>query len=408
MVNADPIAANGSNNYYGPTLPLAEGFKGAMIVSADVQVAAIANINTPNFAAASSYLAASEGATTVQLPLLMANNAGYNTWYAVQNTGSTPATVNVAYSSGLNVGPVEIPSGAARTFYQQPGKGETHSQAVFSAIISSNQPIVAAVIIENPKEMLAYTGFTGGAKRPVMPLINTNNIGIQTGVQIQNIGDAATNVTVTYTPAPGANNGAACTETQSIPAKQSRTFALHAFAPGETPGTGDDNSNCVDGARFVGSAAVTANSADTDLTVIVNQSPTGGASAVVAGSYGAFNPDAATSKVVLPLVLKNRGAAFKFWTGFNIQNLSNTNSTLECTFTQFGSMPGPLVRTYTLNANSPANVLQNAEAGLPEDYYGSATCTTNPAVPIVGVVNEISQTDPNSERLLVYEGANIE
>lgn len=405
VVAADPISANGSNNYYGPTLPLGEGFKGSMVVSADVQVAAIANINTPGFAAAASYLAASEGSTTVQLPLLMKNNSGYNTWFAVQNTAGTNATIDIAYSSGLNVNDVVIPPNAAKTFYQAQ---ENHSKPVFSAIITSDQPIVAAAIIENPREMLAYTGFTSGSTNPVMPLINTNNIGIQTGVQILNFGDVATNVTVTYTPAPGANNGQACTETQTIPQKDSRTFALYAFAPGETPGTGDDNSNCADGVRFVGSAAVTANSANTELTVIVNQSPIPGATAIVAGSYGAFNPDDATGKVVLPLMLKNRGAAYKFWTGFNIQNLSGTASTLTCTYTKFGSMSADLVRTYDLPANGAANVLQNADPGLPEDYYGSATCTTNPNVPIVGVVNELSQTDPNSERLLVYEGANVD
>lgn len=407
VVAADPISANGSNNYYGPTLPLGEGFKGAMVVSADVQVAAIANINTPGFAAAASYLAASEGTTTVQLPLLMQNNAGYNTWFAVQNTTNQDTTINIVYSSGLTLNNVELKANGVKTFSQKPGAGETHSKPVFSAIITSGQPIVAAVIEENDKQMLAYTGFTGGAKFPVFPLVNTNNIGLQTGIQILNFGDVATEVTVTYTPAPGANNGQACTETQTIPQKDSRTFALHVFAPGES-NAWDQASNCVDGARFVGSGKVTVNSANTDLTAIVNQSSKSDSTTVMAGAYGAFNPDDATGKVVLPLMLKNRGAAYKFWTGFNIQNLSGTASTLTCTYTKFGSMSADLVRTYDLPANGAANVLQNADPGLPEDYYGSATCTTNPNVPIVGVVNELSQTDPNSERLLVYEGANVD
>lgn len=404
VVPSDPIGANGSNNYYGPTLPLGEGFKGSMVVSADVQVAAIANINTPGFAAAASYLAASEGSTTVQLPLLMKNNAGYNTWFAVQNTAGVEATINIAYSSGLNINGQKIPPGAAKTFYQ---KDENHSKPVFSAIITSDQPIVAAVIEENDKQMLAYTGFTGGSTAPVFPLVNTNNIGLQTGIQILNFGGVPTDVTVTYTPAPGANNGQQCTETQTIPSQDSRTFALHVFALGES-NAWDQASNCVDGARFVGSAKVTTNSANTELTAIVNQSSKSDSTTVMAGAYGAFDPAAATGKVVLPLVLKNRGAAYKFWTGFNIQNLSGTASTLQCTYTKFGSMSADLVRTYDLPANGAANVLQNADPDLPEDYYGSATCTTNPNVPVVGVVNELSQTDPISERLLVYEGANID
>jgi hypothetical protein len=385
-VPADPITANGSNTYYGPTLPLGDGFKGAMVVSADVQVAAIANINTPGFTAAASYLAASEGAPTVQLPLLMKNNSGYTTWFAVQNTAGVDATIDIAYSSGLNVNDVVIKPGAAKTFYQAQ---ENHAIAVFSAIITSDQPIVAAVIEENNRTMFAYTGFTGGSTNPVMPLINANNASYQTGVQILNGGSADTNVTVTYTPAP--NLGTQCTETQTIPAKQSRTFALAAFAPNESPG---ENSTCADGVRFVGAAEVTANSASQELTAIVNQFTTTNGEA-----YGAFNKADATNKVVFPLILDRRGGGFLFWTGFNVMNVSTGNVNVSCSFTGSG-----FTQQATLVPGGVMNALQ--QNNIADNYAGSGTCTANGA--IIGVVNELSQTDPNADRLLVYEGANVD
>jgi hypothetical protein len=307
------------------------------------------------------------------------------------------ATIDIAYSSGLNVNDVVIKPGAAKTFYQAQ---ENHAIAVFSAIITSDQPIVAAVIEENASQMLAYTGFTGGSTNPVMPLINTNNIGIETGIQILNFGNASTDVTITYTPAAGPNNGTQCTETQTIPSKQSRTFALHVFAPGES-NAWDTASNCADGVRFVGAAKVTTNSANTELTAIVNQSSKAGNATVMAGSYGAFDAGAATGKVVLPLILDRRGGAFLFWTGFNIMNVGTQATTVTCSFTGTG-----FTQQATLQPNGVMNALQNNN--IANNYFGSGTCTTNPDTPIVGVVNELSQTNPASERLLVYEGANID
>jgi len=77
--------------------------------------------------------------------------------------------------------------------------------------------------------MFAYTGFMAGSPNPVMPLVNANNNGYVTGIQIQNIGTQPTDVTLSYTPSAA---GSACTETQTIPAGQSKTFALAAFANG--------------------------------------------------------------------------------------------------------------------------------------------------------------------------------
>lgn len=396
VVSDDPIAANGSNTYFATTLPLADGFKGSMIVSADVQVAAIANIVTPGFTANASYLAAGNGATTVQLPLLMKNNSGYNTWYAVQNTSpDTNATIDIVYSDGVTINDQVIPPGASKSFRQADENHGDNDREVFSAIITSDQPIVAAVLEESNSIMFAYTGFTGGSTNPVMPLINYQPaIGYQTGVQIQNIGNADTNVTVTYTPAVVNGNaiGTQCTETLTIAKGKSQTFALTAFAPGESAG---ENSTCADGVRFVGAGKVTTNSANQDLTVIVNQLGTADG-----GAYGGFNPAAATPKVVLPLVQDRRGAGFEFFTGINIMNVGAGNTTVTCSYTN-----SAVTQSAQLAPGGVMNILQNNV--IAPNYAGSGTCTTNPAMNIVGMANELSQTAPTQDRLLVYEGANV-
>ncbi len=378
----DTIPANGSKTYY-PIHP-SGSFNGSVVVSSDQPVASVVNVlgSSATTNAGASYVGATQGGISVSLPLLMKNHGAgnYSTWFNVQNTSSTDATVNVNYSDGTTAGPYTIRPGAARTFDQST---EVHNATVFSAIVTSSQPVTVVVIQENPSVMLAYSGFTGGTTNPVMPLVNANNSGYVTGIQIQNIGSSATDVTVSYTPASA---GTACTETQNIPAGQSRTFALAAFANGA-------NSNCAPGARFVGSARVTGNSANQNLVAIVNQLKAG----VNGEAYGGFDPARATNKVVLPLIMDRNN---NWYTGFNVMNVGTTSTTVICTFSG---------TSYTINTGSLApgqayNAIQNGQ--IAPGYVGSATCiAANSSDKIVAVVNEVNNV-ATGDRLLVYEGIN--
>lgn len=238
--------------------------------------------------------------------------------------------------------------------------------------------------------MFAYTGFTGsGAAKPVFPLINVQpNINFQTGVTILNSGNTATSVTVSYTPETG--SGAACTETQDIPARSSKTFALEAFAYNAPHRPGED---CTNAPKFVGSAKVTGNSTDQPLTAIINQ-----LGAANGGAYGSFDPADATNKVVFPVVMAHNSG---FWTGFTVTNVGADNTNVTCTYS--GS-----TKTETQNDLAPGQaMIRNQPATFTEKYVGSATCTgSNPAVPLVGIANEVNLEVSNVDRLLVYEGAN--
>jgi hypothetical protein len=396
----DTIPANGSKTYF-PITNVTSGFQGAIVISSSRRVAAISNILSSTFSAGGSYVGSSQGATTVLLPLLNFNNAGFYTWFSLQNAGTAPANVSINYSDGTS-DTASIPVGAAEVFYQ---KQENHTQAIFAGTVTSDQPLVAAVLQENPSLIFAYTGFTGGSTNPVFPIINANNPtpqGYVTGLQIQNAGDTASEVTVSYTPAAGANTGTACTETQTIAPGASATFALQAFALNATvPGTSD----CVQGARFVGSAQVTGNSASQPLVGIGNQLLASGANG---GAYSAFDASTATAKVVMPLIMdRNAG----FFTGFNVQNVGAEAADVSCVF----SLPdGAGNSTYTVSGNlAPGAALNDIQLNkIPEvptlpnqRYVGGATCTATPATAkLVAVVNELGP-DLTLDQLLVYEGA---
>jgi len=371
----DTVDASGSKTYF-PLSDVSDGFNGSVVISSDKQVAAIGNVLANDFSAGASYSAANTGSTTLQLPLLMQNNAGFNTWFNVQNTGAAAATVDVSYTDGTTAS-ATIQPGAAYTFDQV---NETHSLAVFGATVTSNQPIAATVIEENTSLMFAYSGFPGsGSTDPVMPLINANNVGYVTGVQILNAGSADSDLTVTYT----ATSGASCTETQTVPAGETRTFALSAFA------SGGSNTTCTAGQTLVGSAQVTSNSASVPLYVIVNQLGT-----INAEAYNGFDLSAATAKIVMPLIM-DRNA--NWYTGFNIQNVGSSSTTVNCTFTN-----STYTASATLDASAPFNHIQAGQ--IADGYVGSATCTAGSGGMIIGVVNEVGPAA--LDQLLVYEGVN--
>lgn len=377
----DAVGGNSSKTYF-PLSSVAAGFNGSAIVSADQQVAAVVNILGNNGVAAASYIGMQAGANSLQIPLLMKGNFGFNTWFKVQNVGSAATNITVNYSDGTSASATNVAPGAAATFDQAT---ETHNATVFAAdVTSSGQPLVTSVIEESASTMFAFNGFTGGSTNPVMPLINANNFGYITGVQIKNGGGAASNVTVTYT----STGGASCTETQSIPAGQSATFALGVFTTGAPAGATTD---CTLGGTFVGSARVTGNSASVPLTAIVNQlNNTDG----TGEAYSGFDPAALTNKVVMPLIMDRN---FGYFTGFNIANVGGSATNVSCTFT--GS-------SYTVSANLPAGgVLNDVQLNkIADSYVGGATCTGDAGAKLAAVVNELGTG--GGDQFLVYEAIN--
>lgn len=375
----DTINANGQASYFPLPSSVSDGFNGSVVVSSDTQIASISNVVGANFDATAAYVGTSSGATEIQLPLLFKNNSGFYTWYNVQNIGDSTASVDIDYSdSGAGVDKtISIEPGAAKTVFQA---NESHSKAIFSAILTSGQPLVATVVEESSDVMFAYNGFTGGTTNPVLPLINSNNSGYITGVEIQNAGGTKTDVTVSYTPSVA---GTACTETQTIQPGASKTFALNAFASGA-------NSNCAAGARFVGSAKVTSNSASQPLVAVVNQLLPG----VNGEAYNGFDANSATNSAVMPLIMdRNSG----FFTSVNLQHVGGPQATITCTFANTSYQ----IQETLSEGESFSKIQANQIA---DGYVGSGSCTADQATAkIVVVVNEL-RSSSTADQLLVYEG----
>lgn len=361
-------------------------FVGSLVVSSqNGNIVSMANLIAGNIAAG-SYNGQNTGSNTVRLPLLMQNNGGYFSWFGVQNVGSTPASITINYSDGASAVNATIPANSTSNFFQTM---ETHSQSVFAAKITSDVPIIAAAFQENLRILFAYSGFTdAGNAYPVIPLVNSNNGGTVTGIQLQNSTGTATSVTISYQPGL---TGTACTETQTIPGNGTKTFALAAFSNNQS-GT---STNCIGGQTFVGSAKVTGNSANVSLVGIVNQLNSG---SVKGGAYNAFDPTTATKKVIFPLVMdRNAG----YFTGFQVQNVGSTTASVTCTFSN-----STRVVSQSLVPGQSLNDIQNNQfwAG----YVGSSVCQgTNTNDKLAGVINQLGPSS-TQDQLLVNEGFNTQ
>jgi len=387
----DSINASSSKTYY-PLSAVTAGFNGSIVVSSSESLAAIANVLGNSGQRGASYGGFSAGATTVNLPLVMKAVYGIDTWFNVQNAGAAEATVNIAYKPGTCTESVSIKPGAAHTFKQA---DNTCLAAGFvgAASVTSVEPVAAVVMQVDSQSLLGYNGFTTASVNPVMPLVSSNVYKSGTGIQIQNTGGTDSSVTVSYTPSAG-YPGAACTETKSIPAGQSVTFGY----PQLPAGCGTTGSGVSDAVNlgFVGSAAVTANSASMPLVAIVNQVTRGAASAA---AYEATDPSTATSKVSLPLVMDRN---YNIFTGISVANVGTQATNISCTFTG---------TAYTASATNvaPGAALTDVQLNkISSGYVGSATCTaTGGDAKIAGMVNELTNGAPaTTDALLVYDGFN--
>lgn len=129
---------------------------------------------------------------------------------------------------------------------------------------------VAAVIQESNKIIFAYTGFhdTDASTSPVFPLVNADDATYITGIRIQNAGAAAAR-TSRQLHRPGQRRSLHRNADDCAPMwlRHLRPGRLQCHGP--SPGT-----DCAKGAKFIGSAQVTANSTSRSSASATSSSPT--------------------------------------------------------------------------------------------------------------------------------------
>jgi len=387
-VPADTIAALGSKTYC-PIDPVGT-FNGSVVISSNTQVVAIANLLASGaLSAGAATNSFSAGAMTMNLPLIARGNAGFNTWFNVQNTGTSSTNVTVTYNPGSagNSGVTDtatIPAGAAATFDQET-KTALGSLFVGSATVTSDSEAIVATVEQagtgSIKTLLGYNGFASGSTTVVAPLVMANNAGFFTGIQVQNVGSSTANVTVTYSANTTSGMGTPTPDPASIAAGASHTFI-------QSGGQWTDT--------YVGSATIT-NAEGQNLVAIVNQLLIGSLSFGTA--YEGFDPGSATANVSAPLVMANNGG---YGTGIQVQNVSG-NDPCNVTVTYGPNTAGSFAPSAAMESIALGASATFSQLGWTETYVGSATVVGS-GCSIVAIVNELNLS--SNDGFFTYNGFN--
>lgn len=395
----DTIAADSGNTYFPLPSQVEAGFSGSAVISSNQPIAAVTNVLGDNNGTSlgGAYSGLANGSQTVSLPIIMKGNFGIDTWFNVQNAGSAQTTITVSYAGQPTCDETAtIDPGTVKTFNQATNtclpEGYVNGATVTAATGGS---IVATALQVGTGGVFAYNGFASGSQSPIMPLINANNFGIVTGMSIQNTStSASTDVTVSYT---AGSAGANCTETRTIAAGASETFALYAFSFSEQNPPAGASSTCSMGNTFVGGARVTSNSGNAPLVTIVNQTILG----KNGSAYAGFDPGTATTTVKMPIIID----AYGINSGYTVMNVG-TDATITCSYAGLDSSFNQVSGTV---ANGGVYGNDQFNTGFPANtsggYVGSGTCTASTGGLLVGIVNQVNLS-ASGDSTFTYEAFN--
>jgi hypothetical protein len=322
------------------------------------------------------------------------NITTYTSGFQVQNlNASAVANITITFynrSDGSQAGTqsATIPAGGSSTFFPL---NAVPSGFDGSAVISSDQPVAAIVNLlgNSTQHAAAYGGLSSGATTVNIPLVQKNNYGINSFVNVQNAGSASASVTITYP-------GTACTENATI-----LPGAAHRFDQ-------STNSCLSDGPH----AAQVTSSQPVVAAVIQTQSDNQYLNAAML-AYDGFASSGSTSPV-MPLISSGWYGSV---TGIQIMNTGGSNTNVTVTYTPSAGFPGAtctetkqiLAGQSTTFGLSTGNLLPAACRTLQSGYtafVGSARVTANSASQnLVAIVNQINSTNAQAAAYGAFDPA---
>jgi hypothetical protein len=205
---------------------LGNSFIGSAVVTSSTSGAKLAavtqianNFNDSTHAQYFSFGARAAGATRLFAPRLTNNYYGNSSGLQIQNLGSTTANVTLRFKfGGTSLAPqtVQIPPSVANTYYLPSsaaawGIPSGHSAGKGSAIIESDQPIIAIVNedtrIEDPSapgrvgQGDSYNAFADGRQTTVtyLPKISALYFGYASAITVMNAGTGTATITIKLT-----------------------------------------------------------------------------------------------------------------------------------------------------------------------------------------------------------------
>jgi hypothetical protein len=389
------IPGNGSKTWYLPShiSGLPSPFIGSAVVSSDKQIAAIVNTQLPSGSnpmrvGTSTGVGSAQASPIVYAPHLMRGYYGWNSYCAVQNTGSSAVTVEASYynASGsqvltrtqtiqpyaMYVFDQETETGlASGQWYSARFKGDSeHPLAVVCNFYNSGGDATTA-------QFHSYNGMGVGGQTLFLPRVVKDYYYYQSGLKIQNIGTEVLSVTVTYYF--GGNQ-----YTQVSPdIGPGQAWGPYMGAPAQLP----PSMATVSGS---GSAVVEVNNPTPNKLIIgiVNEdnrvNPAGRGV-----TYEAALPSDASNTLIFPQVTSEY---YGYSSGIQIQKVESGVSNCTLSFSASGSVGAFQMTGITLTDTNPSYSLfaPNATGMIPgpaNDNYNGAVTVNCTGAKIVGIAN---------------------
>jgi hypothetical protein len=321
---------------------------------------------------------------------------GYVTAATIQNTGSAPAIVHIAYfdQNGAAVGRGDsissLPVNASWTVRQDngnsfPSSGGDAAQAG-SAVVYSTQPIASFVnefAPGNVGDATSYSGVQvpGGVASTLYAPTIVNNAygGYTTGIGLLNQGSSPTDVTITYR-----NGAGAVIKTQTVSG-----LAAHAY---RSLYSGDAVLALPSG--FAGTATITSSTGQ-PLGAIVNETGPG-------GQFSSYDAVASGSTLLnVPVALNN--AFGGYYTGMGIQNTSAIAGTVFVTY--YDASGTATVKTFSIAAFGSLSVYQGSATDGPAAGAYTAVIQSFAGLarlPLAAIVNEVAPPAGTAQQSTSY------
>jgi hypothetical protein len=415
-----------SGDRIGFTNSLPGGFQGAVVLTADVPIAAVAQIGNNQSGSvgvsdgtATAFYQGIDGSavgTRVSFPTLKHNYNGQTTTFYIQAAGEA-ANATITYRVGTASYTQNVPIEANHMFVFDPANatnpGPVPAGSLGSATVESTTGPIAGVVVEHPHTgspaafVLSTRGFTPDDEdlEIIAPTIKSNFKGSTTGWSVQNVGEVQTTVYVTFTvtssEAGGPAAGTQYTDSEEVGPGGSVVFSRFRNNLGGMP----------EGVFAAGEA-----SADQKLVGSVNESKTqanipGGKAKAV---YACFPKSKATDTVALPLVKE----IFKGkTTGVSVVNAGDAPTQFIATYTDAAKasktfqtistniQPGEAVSFFQVcNDPDPGGKFSGS---LPAcGTKNSAIITSSNGQPIVALAQESDRADKLLD-IKNYEGFNL-
>jgi hypothetical protein len=436
--NNQTVPQNGSVTWlpdnFSPALPA--GFSGSAVVSSDQEIRAIVNVTnrlvgslgTTGGEAAGQYRGVDQAADSIAFPLVKyqfpaGNPARKNTTLFLQNAGDSAAAITVDFvGTGCTPCSHTTPSIDPGKMVAVSASDAGAAAGFIGAATATSSVNIAGVfmetpVVENPvKQAQAANGFTPTDYDGtiLVPVYKNAFGGRSTGLQVQNVGAVAVDLTVTW-------KGDSAIVVNGCPGETFTDNSNTGVAPGQSVTyLFETEANCLSSATVVATAASgTPLIAGTINEAFLPSAPPAG-TPQQSTIYSAFPQSAATNQVSLPVVKDQFGNKT---TGITCQNVGNATATnVVYSYVISAKQAGGTVgATHTTNAQTIAagasqtlvnpsgtSALWNG-AALPAQTLNAVTVTADQ--PIVCIANEsvnfgvpssVLSQDKNN-----YEGFNL-